>query len=90
VPEVLKEAAKFTTCDRNILLTLPSFLAPIMAKDLTDFLLQYTLTKYGWSLATVGRFSVVRNFCANIKKATILITTRPATTIQFVLVKREN
>lgn len=54
IREGLGEAAKFAIKDRNILLTLPSFLLPIIAQELMAFLLQYTSTKFGWTLAAVS------------------------------------
>ncbi|UKZ69757.1 uncharacterized protein TrAtP1_010761 [Trichoderma atroviride] len=65
ITEGMGEAAKFAVKDRNILFALPSFLLPIIAQELMAFLLQYTSTKFGWTLAA----------------ATILTTMRPAITI---------
>lgn len=59
IMEGLGEAAKFTVKDRNILFTLPSFLLPIIAQELMAFLLQYTSTKFGWTLAAVSEAAIL-------------------------------
>ncbi|KAM0517658.1 hypothetical protein ACHAPE_004630 [Trichoderma viride] len=58
----LGEAAKFAINDRNILFTLPSFLLPIIAQELMAFLLQYTSTKFGWTLAAILTIAA-ESFC---------------------------
>lgn len=57
----LGEAAKFAIRDRNILFTLPSFLLPIIAQELMAFLLQYTSTKFGWTLAAVSEAAILED-----------------------------
>jgi len=53
MPIFLKEAMRLASQDRYILLSLPSFLVAIMGKELVAILLQYTSTRYGWTLAAV-------------------------------------
>lgn len=57
----MREAAKFAVKDRNILFTLPSFLLPIIAQELMAFLLQYTSTKFGWTLAAVSEAAILED-----------------------------
>ncbi|KAL7965479.1 hypothetical protein HDV63DRAFT_387014 [Trichoderma sp. SZMC 28014] len=66
--EGMGEAAKFAVKDGNILFTLPSFLLPIIAQELMAFLLQYTSTKFGWTLAGVSEAVTIGRRWINISR----------------------
>ncbi|KAF4215558.1 hypothetical protein CNMCM8980_010606 [Aspergillus fumigatiaffinis] len=58
---VLFSATRFAT-HRNILLALAMFLASSLSRQSTSLLLQYSSTRYGWSIPQASLFLTVRGF----------------------------
>jgi MFS family permease len=58
---VLFSATRFVT-QRNILLALAMFLASSLSRQSTSLLLQYSSTRYGWSIPQASLFLTVRGF----------------------------